>query len=118
MAGGKITERRAAAWLAAVCLAFSCCAPAGAETAAGEAFVSERISRNYTRVSAGYTMPAYSGEDIPLVPEESVTDAGSAEWTGDTRGYSGSRVLRVRYGDTVRLAAEIPEDGLYAVRLD
>ena len=110
MAGGKITGRRAAGWLAAVCLAFSCCVPAAAETAAGEVFVSERISRNYTKVSAGYTLPAYTGEDIRLVPEEAVTDAGSAEWTGETMGYPGTQVLRVHYGDTVRMKAEIPED--------
>lgn len=118
MAGGKTNGRRAAGWLAAVCLAFSCCVPAAADSTAGEVFVSERISRNYTKVSAGYTLPAYTGEEIRIAPEEAVTDAGSAEWTGKTMGYPAAQVLRVRYGDTVRMKAEIPEDGLYAVRLD
>ena len=95
MAGGKITGQRAAGWLAAVCLAFSCCAPAGAEAAAGEVFVSERISRNYTAVSAAYTMAPYSGEDILIRPEDAAADAGEAEWTSETAGYTGaSRVLQ------------------------
>ena len=119
MAGVKNTGRRAAGWIAAICIAFSGCAAAAGETTGGEIFVSERISRNYTKVSAGYTLPVYTGDDIPLAVDESVTDAGGAEWTDETMGYAGAaKVLRVRYGNTVVLNADIPADGQYAVRLD
>lgn len=115
MAGRRI-RRAGAALLGALALGFSC---AGAEGTQGEVFVSERISRNYTAVSASYTMQAYRGAEIAIPAETAVTDAGDAEWTEETAGYAGAaRVLKVSYGDTVRLAAEVPEDGLYALRLD
>ena len=119
MAGVKNTGRRAAGWIAAICIAFSGCAAAAGETTGGEIFVSERISHNYTKVSAGYTLPVYTGDDIPLAVDESVTDVGGAEWTDEMMGYAGAaKVLRVRYGNTVVLNADIPADGQYAVRLD
>ncbi len=91
---------------------------AGGEQA-GETYMSERISRNYTKVSAGYTMPAYTGKDVAIRIEDGVTDPGGAEWTEETEGYEGSgRVLRVKYGDAVRIRAEAPADGLYALRFD
>ena len=105
----------AALGLSAV-LGLLCCA--SAESLQGETFISERISRNYTTVSATYTLPVYAGEDIPL-PAESVTvDLAGAEWTEETLGYSAGKVLRVDYGDKVTLEAEIPEDGLYALCFD
>ena len=86
MAGVKNTGRRAAGWIAAICSAFSGCAAAVGETTGGEIFVSERISHNYTKVSAGYTLPVYTGDDIPAAVDESVTDAGGAGWTDETMG--------------------------------
>ena len=107
--------REAAAGLCAAALLFSC--TAAEQAPAGEIYVSERISRNYTRVSAAYTMPAYAGEDIVLSAADAETE--SAGRTGETEGYTGGdTVLRVRFGDTVRLRAEVPEDGLYALRVD
>ncbi|MCR5297076.1 MAG: extracellular solute-binding protein [Clostridiales bacterium] len=112
---GKRAGIIAAACLAAASLAFHACA----EGAAEDAFVSERISRNYTAVSASYTYPVYRGADIPLSPAEAARELRGAEETGETAGYSGGdTVLRVHYGDVIRLRAEIPEDGLYALKVD
>ena len=92
---------------------------AAAEEVQGDSFMTERISGNYTVVSAGYTLPAYDGEPITFAVESAVTDAGDAEWTGETAGYAGSaRVPRIDYGDTVALQIEVPRDGLYALRFD
>ena len=107
---------RIVAILAAVLLLFP---GACAEEPQGRAVISERISRNYTAVSSASTMAPYVGGDILLAAETAVTDAGEAEWTENTAGYTGSaRVLRVEYGNTVRLDTEIPRDGLYALRID
>ena len=106
-------------WIAAAAAAFVLFSGAGAEEAQEEPFVSERISRNYSAISASYTMEPYSGEDILLPADAAVKDPGDAGWTEDTAGYTGgSRVLRVQYGNTVRLEAEVPRDGLYALRAD
>ena len=78
-------------------------------------FVSERISNNYTKVSSGYTAPAYSGEALvfPLA-----SGRGGA-LTGDTMGYAGSgTVMDVIAGDTVELTVSVPKAGLYAVAFD
>ena len=105
------------AGLLAAALAVCCCA--AEESLQGEVLISERISWNYTAVSSGYSMPLYAGPDIVLHVDQAVTDAGKAEWTEETSGYSGaSRVLSVQYGNTVCMNAEIPQDGLYALRID
>ena len=78
-------------------------------------FISERISNNYTKVSAKYTASKYTGEDL-VFP---FADAEGGAVTSDTRGYAGgSSVLDVTAGDTVELAVSVPKDGLYAVRFD
>ena len=77
-------------------------------------FVSERISNNYTKVSAKYTAPAYSGEELafPFASAEGGTIAS------DSMGYTGGDVLDVTAGDTVELAVSVDKAGLYAVRFD
>ena len=49
-------------------------------------FVSERISDNYSKVSAAYTSKPYSGEDIWL----RYTDETAGYMTDDTMGYTAS----------------------------
>jgi len=107
--------RKAAAGLGAAAVFFSCAFAEGKDT--GGIYVSERISRNYTKVSAGYTMPVYTGDDV-TVPVEGA-EAANSEWTDRNEGYEGSeKVLRVSYGDVVTLKARVPENGLYALRVD
>ena len=96
----------------------------------GGDFVTERISANYTAVSAGYTLPAYTGEPVrfwadeclvtPAESEPGTLEAASAEAvTVEAAGQEpGDHALRVRYGDTFSLRIEAPADGLYALRFD
>ena len=78
-------------------------------------FISERISNNYSKVSAGYTAGAYSGEELVFY----FASAEGGLVTSDTRGYTGSdSVMDVKAGDTVELAVSVQKDGLYAVRFD
>ena len=78
-------------------------------------FISERISNNYSKVSAGYTAAAYSGEDLAFP----FAGAYGGTVTSDTRGYTGGgSVLDVVAGDTVELTVSAPNAGLYAVRFD
>ena len=77
-------------------------------------FVSERISNNYSKVSARYTAAEYSGDDI-------VTSFASAEGgspASDNMGYTGGNVIDVTSGDTVNLTVSVPKEGLYAVCFD
>ena len=90
-------------------------APSSAEGGAG---LSERLERNYTRVSSSYSFAPYAGEDI-LCPVDGCAEAGTAEWTGDTYLYPGSaRVLKMAYADTCSFRVRAPEDGLYCVLFD
>ena len=78
--------KKTAAGLGAAALLFTC---AGAEgNAPGEVYMNERISRNYTKVSAGYTFPAYAGEDVPVPVSEAQVDG--AEWTTETEVHGGN----------------------------
>ena len=77
-------------------------------------FISERISNNYTKVSAGYTANGYSGEDLTFP----FASAKGGSVTSDTRGYSGGSVLDVAAGDTLELTASVSQKGLYAVRFE
>ena len=54
----------------------------------GESYASERIERGYTRVSAGYTLPEYSGEDL-LYKMRNVCITEDAEFTTEY-GYAGN----------------------------
>lgn len=85
----------------------------------GETYISERISNNYTRVSAAYTLPPYGGEDVVCLMDGAVSDLGEAQWAEDNHAYpGGGRVLKLKYGDTVTLRASVPQDGLYTLAFD
>ena len=80
-------------------------------------YVSERIANNYTKVSAGYTMPEYTGDDVVCKISESAGDSGKL--TSETRDYEGdSEVLDLTTGDTVTLNVTVPESGQYFVLFD
>ena len=78
-------------------------------------FVSERISNNYTKVSAGYTAPLYAGREL------SFSFAGEEETTVPqaAKAYAGSgNFLSAAAGDTIELTVEVPQKGQYAVSFD
>ena len=78
-------------------------------------FVSERISDNYSKVSAAYTSKPYSGEDIWL----RYTDETAGYMTDDTMGYTASEsVFDLHEGDKAAFVGDIPEKALYAVSFD
>lgn len=72
---------------------------------------SERIANNYTKVSAGYTLPVYEKEAVEISTVAAVTDAGDAKETSETRDYEKSdKVLDLTTGNTITLQIEVPED--------
>lgn len=82
-------------------------------------YVSERIASNYTKVSAGYTLPEYTGADVTYNMEASVTDAGTANLVTDTREYEkADKVLDLQIDDQVTLTIDVPENGQYFVLFD
>ena len=76
---------------------------AGSSVSQGS-YVSERISNNYSKVSTGYTYDLYTGEDVRCF-EEQVT-ALDITW----------EMCYLTPDQTLELAVNVPEDGLYAVK--
>ena len=65
-------------------------------------FISERISNNYSKVSAKYKFQAYKGEDITVHTAEQVIATEGADTTTNTRDYSGTKeVLDLEIKDEV-----------------
>ncbi len=82
-------------------------------------YVSERISHNYTVVSADYTLSDYTGSDVVYEMSDIVTDVGTAELTTDTKDFTGSStVLALEYEDEVTLQIDVPQSGLYFIAFD
>lgn len=96
------------------------------ETASGTApavysldgeFISEMISNNYTKVSAKYTYPVYSGADI-LVPAAEASAEG-ANITTDVYGYKNAQsAVNLNIGEYVTLKVNIPETAQYFLSFD
>lgn len=86
----------------------------------GNSFVTERISRNYTAVSAGYTFPIYAGEPVRFSAAETLRESDGTQTavTEPTETMPDTDVLRVRYGNVFTLAVVAPEDGCYALLFD
>ena len=82
-------------------------------------FVSEKIANNYTKISAGYTMPVYRGADVVYRMKQIVSKKSRTLLTKDTKDYQDAEdVLDVSLGETVELTILVPEDGQYYMRLD
>ncbi len=82
-------------------------------------YVSERISNNYTKISAKYTSKAYSGEDLFWAAADVTVGEGLQKLTTDTRNYAGSaKVLDLTVDDVVEMTISVPQDGLYQLAFD
>lgn len=82
-------------------------------------YVSERIANNYTKVSAGYSLPVYKGEKIVYKLAEHVADIGTAEVTEEVKGYTkADSVLNMELGDVVSVTIDVAEAGQYYVLFD
>ncbi len=80
-------------------------------------FISDRISGNYSKVSAKYTAKAYTGEE--KIWQLADLMAGSALLTGETRDYeSADKVLDVSVDEVVEFTFEVPETALYVMSFD
>ena len=66
-------------------------------------YSSERITRNYTRVSAGYSLPAYTGEAVIISSGDNITELGDAHifGQGDSVGLEDAQEVAQNYAGGV-----------------
>ena len=79
---------------------------------------SERLSTNYTSVSAGYDAPVYGGSDVVIDMEGSLSGDSVSFLTDEVRGYAAGRVADVSHGDSLELQVNVPETALYNISFD
>lgn len=84
----------------------------------GDSYASERIERGYTKISAGYSLPEYQGEELVYAIQEIYTQ-GSAKLTTDSYAYhKADQVLSIGERGEVCLELEVPQDAIYYMKLD
>ncbi|MDR0948605.1 MAG: extracellular solute-binding protein, partial [Lachnospiraceae bacterium] len=89
------------------------------EASSGEEYVSESISRNYTKVSAQYTAPLYQGDAIYFAAAANIQEIGSGEVTAESMDYqSAEEVVKLELSDTLTLQVEVPQTGRYFLLFD
>lgn len=86
-------------------------------SAAGETFSVERLTSNYTKISADYTAPVYSGGQIRYVMDEILDEAYSDKLAADNRGYDNG-VVDLHGGDMISVTITVPQTGLYWMGFD
>lgn len=82
-----------------------------------ESFSIERLTSNYTKVSAGYTASDYRGEAKVFPMEEAVAASDKGLLTDDNYGYDG-KTADIRHGMSLKMAIEVPETALYWIGFD
>lgn len=120
---------KAIAWGLIMSMAVSVAAPAqqaaaeGEQAAAastGDSYASERIERGYTKVSAGYTLPEYTGDPL-LYKMRNVCRTEDAEFTTEY-GYVGNSdddgAVVIGERGSVELEIEVPESAVYYMNFD
>lgn len=80
-------------------------------------YSNERISNNYTRVSANYTCAEYTGNTLTYNIAD-VSEDGYGELTTDNNGYKESKVLKLNQKEEAKLNIDVPQDGIYYVSFD
>lgn len=88
-----------------------------AQSAEADGFSIERLSSNYTNVSAGYTASDYAGEDRIFSLEDVIYNEDASVLTRDSYGYEG-QAANVSPGVVLRLNIEVPETALYWIGFD
>lgn len=86
-------------------------------TSVTDTFSIERLTSNYTNVSAGYTASDYKGEMKVFRMEEIVEEADADALTDDNYGYEG-KVADLQHGMTLKMTIEAPETALYWMSFD
>lgn len=93
--------------------------PAGSTAVYEAGYVSERISNNYTKISAKYTSRAYSGEDIFFAAADAARGGTTGLLSTDTRDYAhAAKVLDLTVNDVAEMTLSVPQDGLYQLGFD
>jgi len=82
-----------------------------------ETFSIERLTSNYTKVSAGYTAKDYTGEKVTVRIEKAIGKEDASLLTSENYGY-GNKVAMLKPGDTFTLTMEVPETALYWIDFD
>ncbi|MBR4182811.1 MAG: extracellular solute-binding protein [Lachnospiraceae bacterium] len=92
---------------------------AGTTGLSDKEYSGERLATGYTTVSSGYRLPVYSGEDVVIKVDDSVSGEYEKLKTADTKGYEGSSsVLDLTIGDHVDMEVNVPQDGQYVISFD
>lgn len=94
--------------------------PQTAQNAVTETYSNERLDNGYTKVSAGYTLAAYTGEPI-LYKISDVYKSGDASLTNEY-GYAGNSdddgALSIPAKGKVELEIDVPQAGVYYMNFD
>ncbi len=81
-----------------------------------ETYSNERLDNGYTRVSAGYTLAAYTGEPIRYRVGD-VYSSGDASLTAEY-GYGGGGALSIPEKGRVELEIDVPQSAVYYMNFD
>lgn len=79
-----------------------------------EGYASERIDNGYTKISAGYTLPEYTGGDIEY-PIKDICTSTDAVFTDD---YGYTSAVQIGERGSVELELDIAADGIYYMCFD
>lgn len=78
---------------------------------------SDRLSSNYTSISAGYTAPEYKSDTVTFYMADHIEDTSIL--VSDNYEYEGAKeVAGVSAGDSFKMKIDVPETALYLIGLD
>lgn len=124
MTGAKVTLRSwrrilalgLAAGMAATAIPLQLMAVQESQTTGSvtEGYASERIDNGYTKISAGYALPEYTGGDIEY-PIKDICTSTDAVFTDD---YGYTSAVQIGERGSVELELDIAADGIYYMCFD
>ena len=79
-----------------------------------EGYASERIDNGYTKISAGYTLPEYTGGDIEY-PVKDICTSTDAVFTDD---YGYTSAVQIGERGSAELELDVAADGIYYMCFD
>lgn len=77
----------------------------------------ERLTSNYTKISAGYTQAKYTGEDLVFTMDEIIDSSCADKMASDNYGYANG-VIDISNKDIVQMNVEVEQAGLYRIGFD